>query len=206
MTLDLGKEVIRGGITERNTVMTRIPAMRIGALFGTLIFGLLSLSTSSASASPVLVDDHSATVSTSTLAIGAQPQLLYVNATIGDRGDAIAHGSVKGISGDWKGLPWNGMTMSDGKVLSADMTDTYQVGIFPSAAISSILFDTDSNEALVRSPANLPTDRNGTHRQQGLFSYLMAPITSVPLSLPLFGLALVVLALIARRNKRARPA
>jgi hypothetical protein len=140
------------------------------------------------------------------MTVGAQPQLLYVNATIGDRGDANAHDSIKGVSGDWKGMTWNGMTLLGGKVVSSDMTDADQLGIFPAAAISSILSDMDSNEAVVGSSASAPIDSDGMHRQKGLFSYLIAPITSVPLSLPLFGLALVVLALIARRNKRARPA
>lgn len=167
--------------------MIRIPAIRIPALFGALIVGFLPLSVSSASASPVLTDDESYAADTASRG-------LNVSATLGDgSSDVSASSRMKYISGDW-----HGVTLSDAKAFTVDHR---HLGGLP-AIVSMSIISGGKSDGMISLPVVLQKPDGDVPHQRSFFSSMMSTIASIPLSLPLFGLGLIVISLIARRGKK----
>ena len=167
--------------------MIRIPAIHVSALFGALVVGFLPLSISSASASPVLTDDES-------YAADGASHGLDVSATLGDgSNDVSASSRMKYISGDW-----HGVTLSDAKTFTIDPR---HLGAVP-AIVSTSILSGDKSDGVVGLPVALQITEGDIQPRKSFFASMIPTIASIPVSLPLFGLGLIVISLIARRGKK----
>ena len=166
--------------------MTRIPALRIPALFGALVLGFLPLSIASASASPVLTGD-SAYADTAS-------QQVNTSATLGDDGRGVgASTQMKYVGGDW-----HGVTLSDAKAFTIDPG---HLSFLP-AIVSTSIISGGKGDMFVGLPVALQITDGDVHPRKSFFASVVSTVGSIPLSLPLFGLGLIVISLIARRTKK----
>jgi hypothetical protein len=177
--------------------MTRIPAIRLSALLGALVIGFLPFHSSSSSASPVLIDENSHMMDTTS-------RLHRIDLTIAfdDQGDdASAKGRFNHM-----GDAWHDATLSSTKTF---LLDADHLGISPTVGDASIInasiLPEGGHDVMNGEPGDLPGNDTGAS-PKGLFSRVVSAMTSaaasIPLSLPLFGLALICLSVIARRGKK----
>jgi len=177
--------------------MTSRPAIRNNALLGALLFGLLPFYPSSSSASPVLIDENSHMMDTT-----SRLHRLDLTIAFDDQDDDVVADSRLNHMGD----AWHDATLLNTKAV---FFDANHLGISPIISSASIInasvFSDDVHDAMIDVPTALPVKDTDDSRP-GFFSVMISSMismaASIPLSLPLFALALICLSVIARRGKK----